>query len=400
MLVCPTLAESQSFTHRGFIEGRAILYPYAAPNDSTRGVGDALFRYEASARARPWLTVSGAFDARADSHDQVDATWRVDWNDRGVKRPALSVRRLDVTFRAGRITLQVGKQFVRWGKADILVPTDRFAPRDFLTVVDNEFLAVTAARAIVPFGEDTVDMVWTPIFTPSRIPLITQRWTVLPPSARGLPLRDLGGPIPDGSQFGVRWNHMGEGYELSVTGFRGFNPLPAVSARFSPQAAALVFSRAYPRIGMIGADGAMPLRFFTVKAEAAYFTAATTASDEYVLYVIQIERQIGEWSLVGGYAGETVTQAGAETSFSPERGLGRSWLGRAGYTFDANRSAAFEGAVRQNGRGSWLKGEYSHASGQHLRTMVAGTWIRGAADDFLGQYERNSHVTMTMRWSF
>ena len=40
----------------------------------------------------------------------------------------------------GPITVVAGKQFIRWGKADILNPTDRFAPRDFMEVVDNEFL--------------------------------------------------------------------------------------------------------------------------------------------------------------------------------------------------------------------------------------------------------------------
>ena len=42
--------------------------------------------------------------------------------------------------RTVRSTIEVGRQLVRWGKADILNPTDRFAPRDFLNVVHNEYL--------------------------------------------------------------------------------------------------------------------------------------------------------------------------------------------------------------------------------------------------------------------
>jgi D-serine dehydratase len=49
----------------------------------------------------------------------------------------------------------VGKQFVRWGKADIVTPTDHFAPRDFLGVIDNEFLPVTGVRGVVRFGART-----------------------------------------------------------------------------------------------------------------------------------------------------------------------------------------------------------------------------------------------------
>ncbi len=68
----------------------------------------------------------------------------------------------------GRLTAEVGRQFVRWGKADILNPTDRFAPRDFAaTVVDADFLGVTAARVTYDTGTNTIDLVWQPWFTPS-----------------------------------------------------------------------------------------------------------------------------------------------------------------------------------------------------------------------------------------
>ncbi len=35
--------------------------------------------------------------------------------------------------------------FIRWGRADILNPTDRFAPRDFMNVIDPDFLPVLAS---------------------------------------------------------------------------------------------------------------------------------------------------------------------------------------------------------------------------------------------------------------
>ena len=56
--------------------------------------------------------------------------------------------------------------------------------------------------------------------------------------------------------------------------------------------------------------------------------------------------------------------------------------------------------MRQNGKGVWLKSEYSQALGQHWRATAAFTVIRGAAGDFLGQYRRNSHLTLALRYSF
>ena len=66
----------------------------------------------------------------------------------------------------------------------------------------------------------------------------------------------------------------------------------------------------YPTLRSYGGDAAIPLPWFTAKVEAAYFTTDTPRTDEYVLYVVQLERQIGEWSLMGGYAGEARDEAG------------------------------------------------------------------------------------------
>jgi hypothetical protein len=57
----------------------------------------------------------------------------------------------------------------------------------------------------------------------------------------------------------------------------------------------IVVSRTYPAIRTYGADAAVPTRWFTIKGEAAYFTSSSPDTDEYVLYVLQIERQTGEW---------------------------------------------------------------------------------------------------------
>src|SRR5207244_3368826 len=197
---------------------------------------------------------------------------------------------------------------VRWGKTDVLTPTDRFAPRDFLNVVDNDFLPVTAARLTYGTHSDTVDLVFTPRLTPSRIPLLNQRWA--PP----IPLREAAPDFPGAPQYGVRWNHIGAIVEYSFSFYNGFDHLPLF--RLRPDFA---LQRYYPQLRMYGADAAVPLGPVTVKTEAAYF--ASRQSDQYVLYVIQLERQAGEWSFVAGYAGQATTDRRAAIGFSPVRGF-------------------------------------------------------------------------------
>jgi hypothetical protein len=247
-------------------------------------------------------------------------------------------------------------------------------------------------------------VVWVPIFTPSRIPLIGRRWAaVLPQTAVSALIVDRDPTFPDRSQYGARWNVIGSGFELSISYFDGFNHLPQFIADLpNPRATPFVaLRRSYAPLRSTGADAAVPLRWFTVKGEAAYFTTTSrSTAEDVVLYVVQIERQSGELSLVGGYAGEVVTTRRSEFEFSPERGLTRAFLGRAAYTLDAAREVSIEAAVRQNGDGAWLKTVYSHARGEHWRATLGGALIAGKPTDFFGQYRRNSHLTATLRYSF
>jgi hypothetical protein len=389
---------AQNFEQRGFFENKALVYPQTAPNDGGYLVNETLLRWDASVKTGSWFKLNGSFQAETDSHRQVEREWRVDADDRSIQRPAFSVRQLSATLHKGMVTAEIGRQFIRWGKTDILIPTDRFAPRDYLSnVVNSDFLGVTAARVTISRAADSLDLVWQPWFTPSRTPLLNQRWTVLPPEAAGVPIVDAGARYPGGSQYGARWNHTGAGYEYSLCFFDGYNNLPLFDAKLDARGVGL--QRFYPDLRLYGGDAAVPLPWLTVKGEAAYFTTSTSGAEEYVLYVIQLERMVKEWSFVGGYAGAAVTQtSGNQVAFAPDRGFARSFVGRAGLTIDVNRSFTVETAVRA--AGSFLRFEYSQAVGQHWRVTPGAAWIRGDMTDFLGQYHHNSYLSLAMRYSF
>lgn len=407
----PVSVQAQAISYRGFVELKSVLFPQDVPNDTQNVVAETLARGEAFIRPAPWVLVAAGVDLRFNTHDQVGGTWRPDIGGRRALRPPVSVRRLSATMHRGPVTVDVGRQFIRWGKTDIVSPTDRFAPRDLLNVLDGEFLAVNGGRALVALGSETIDVVWVPYFTPSRTPLLNQRWTVVPPSIADR-FVDTGASIPGGSQTGLRWGHTGSGYEYSVCFFRGFNHLPNVDTGFRLEGSALSLVpgglagtsidiiRTYPSLTMVGGDGAVPTRWFTLKGEVGYFTSSASGTEEYVQYVVQLERQSGEWLFVGGYAGDFVTAKGYSLSFAPDRGSARALVARASYTIDANRSAALETAVRQDGRGMYAKGEYSQAHGPHWRATMSASLLRGEPDDFLGQYRLNSHLAAALRYSF
>ena len=389
---------AQVFSQRGFVDGRGQWFFEEDPNDQPQYVGDFLVRQEVFVKPSTWLRLFGGVDFRANSHDQVEDEWRLDFEDRSILRPRLAVRRLGVTLSGGHVTVDLGKQFIRWGRADILNPTDRFAPRDYLTVIENDFLPVLAARGTVQLGNETFEGVLAR-FTPSRLPLIDQRWTVIPPEAAGIAINDAGSIFPEKSQQGVRWSHTGGHVEGSFSFFNGFNNLPNFAVQ-PTSATSVDFYRVYPALRSYGGDVAIPTQVVTIKGEASYLKSPTGAVQDYVLYVIELERQVGEWIFDGGYTGEVVTREVPGARFGPDEGVAKSFIGRVSYTLGPRRSLAVEGAVRQNGDGMYARGEYSEAFGQHLRLTLSGVALGGDDTSFLGQYRHNSNVTAALRFSY
>jgi hypothetical protein len=392
-------ARGQVVSERGFVDAGGTGFFSEAVNDPERLVGDVLAREEVTIRPASWVQFTAGVDFRANSHDQVEDEWRLDLDDRTILRPRLALRRLAASFSAGGFTLDIGKQFIRWGRVDVIYPTDRFAPRDYLNVLDADVLPVIAARPSLQVGSETFEAVVTLQPTPSRLPLFYQRWTPLSEAGRTLPLDDAGSVLPDNRQYGIRWRHTGPQLETALSYFDGANHLPNVETHLLPSGA-LQFLRVFPTIRMVGGDLAIPTSWLTWKFEAAYVTAPAHDTEEYALYVIEVERQIGEWLLDVGYAGDRTTKAYPVPTFSPDRGMAQSIIGHASFTVDPRRTVLFEGAVRQNGDGVFAKAEYSQAFGQHIRLNLTGIAIAGQPDDFIGQYRDNSNVSIGFRVSF
>jgi hypothetical protein len=391
---------AQVVTERGLVEGTGTGFFQEATNDSQRGVLDVLAREEVFVKPAPWFQLAGGIDFRANSHDQVEDEWRFDVEDRTLLRPRLALRRLSATFSHSGFTFDVGKQFIRWGRADVIYPTDRFAPRDYLNVLNAEVLPVIAARPSLQLGTETVEAIWTLQPTPSRLPLFNQRWTPLSEASQLLTVVDAGSAVPSRPQYGLRWRHTGPKLETAVSYFDGANHLPNIEGNVMLPEGRLELTRVFPMIRMLGGDVAVPTSWLTWKFEAAYVTSPKQQTEEYFLYVIEVERQIGEWLHDFGYAGDHTTEEHPEPLFSPDRGMARSIIGRASYTVDPRRTVVLEGAVRQNAEGVFGKAEYSQTFGQHVRLTLAGVAIGGDRTDFIGQYRDNSHASVGLRFSF
>src|SRR5579885_1530473 len=126
---------AQNFEQRGFIENRELFYPQTVQRDPGRIIDQAEFQWEPTVKVENWFKWKATYDFRMDTHQQVERSLWPDIDDRSTKRPGFSIREFYVSLHKGNFTGEIGRQTIRWGKTDILNPTDRFAPKDYVSSV-------------------------------------------------------------------------------------------------------------------------------------------------------------------------------------------------------------------------------------------------------------------------
>ena len=89
---------------------------------------------------------------------------------------------LDIYFNS--IDIRVGKQQIIWGKADGVFITDIVSPKDLREFLLPDFdeirIGITAVKADYYLRNNTVELVWIPVFTPTRMPEENSIWSVTP----------------------------------------------------------------------------------------------------------------------------------------------------------------------------------------------------------------------------
>ncbi len=174
----------------------------------------------------------------------------------------------------GRFTLDVGKQFIRWGRADIIYPTDRFAPGTYLNVIDSELSAGDRrARRRFRLGSETFEAyLGTAVDAESPAAARLSAGPSFRRRRRALTLdRRRHRTSQAGRSSAGAGGIPGSRLETALSFFDGFNHLPDHRlCGLRPEAQTIDVVRVYPGIRMYGADLAIPSSWFTLKVEAAY----------------------------------------------------------------------------------------------------------------------------------
>ncbi len=197
---------------------------------------------------------------KADSGNYVKEPW-MNFRDSNFRDPYFSFNQGYLRYRAESFDVTAGKQIYSWGTADGYNPTDYLLnPWDYQDIPDREKLGVFSISAnYSPLPDTSFQFIVIPLFTPSRIPMVDNRWLGVGEAAVGF-FKSLGaGPlakqlarfvvlpaidfiIKDGRKlppsrfentevaFRAKTSAI-SGWDLSLSYFDGYDNLPVVTVQ-------------------------------------------------------------------------------------------------------------------------------------------------------------------------
>lgn len=231
---------------------------------------------------------SSAFAELTFSHDALDGDFFSD----GL---SISLNELWIDYTDSFWGIRVGRQKAAWGKADGIDITNVLCPSDMSSLQsmtsDDGKLAVDAIRLSLNGNSFTADAWWIPFFTPASLPLnegnslrkyVVPQNVEYPVPAMGttltLPVTISGLEKPElalwNGEYGLKLSGYFSALDVSLYGFFGWDDIPLLDYGMVgtfPSFTGINVSGEYKRMGMIGADAALPLGETVLRLETAFF---------------------------------------------------------------------------------------------------------------------------------
>jgi hypothetical protein len=350
----------------------------------------------ATATPQEFAGIRTYFDARLQGQDLTRGS-----------RVSSDLREAYAQTAIGKLDVRVGRQITVWGRADKVNPTDAWSTRDYtLMVTDDEDqrLGVASLQATWNRGDYRVIGLWQPEWRSPVLPI--------PSLPQGITLRKVSPSNPAG-QFGFKLDHSGEGIDWSVSYAHSISRTPdfAIASHGSP---ATSIDLLYRPVEVIGADAAVPVGQYGLRAEVAYTRTGNhggndpLAQNNSVFVVVGAERTFaGELNVNVQYLyRRTFDLRNADPNAAPdiqfvarEERLTSNQL--ATHTHGAslrinykawNETLEMElaGAVWFRNGDTAIRPKVTYAISDRMKVIMGGDIYCGPSQSYFGRFERTS----------
>jgi hypothetical protein len=188
---------------------------------------------------------------------------------------------MDVYFNT--MDLRIGKQQIIWGKADGMFITDIVSPKDLGEFLLRDFdeirTGITSLKANYYLGDNTVEMVWIPTFTPTIMPNETSIWSRIPEFPLPITIDESQKEIPgrlENSEGFIKFSGMSSllDYEIMAGVMWDDDPtlhiVPIITVD-NPTPTGLRLSPIHHQLTLMGGSFSSELGGLILRGEGAYY---------------------------------------------------------------------------------------------------------------------------------
>lgn len=322
------------------------------------------------------------------------------------------------------LDLRIGKQFIFWGTADWINPTDNLNPWDFKNIaaeIEDYRIAVSALKADYYLGDRwTLEGVWIPRFTPHKVPLTA------PDSMGHLPVVLLDPTLPrnelESSEYAIRLASQLFQIDYSFSYYHGFDKNPSVlvtpefDENFLP--VRIVFEPHYFPLQVFGMDFVTIAGKFSLKGEGAYFlTQDRRGTDVFVenphlQYVLGSDYNLSDDITLNAQFIQTIRlkydraaeihrlrQLGNPRPNPPEK-YTQSLSGRIHYQFADFSDVQVISVVNLQDGDFFLLPILTYGIADGLNIFAGATIFHGPSESLFGRNEPYSRAFLEIKFSF
>ncbi len=228
---------------------------------------------------------------------------------------------MDIYFDS--VDLRIGKQQIIRGKADGVFITDIVSPKDMSEFLLPDFeeirIGITAVKANYYPGNSNIELVWIPVFTPTRLPEEGSIWRPkmnLPAGAQ-FDFSEEITPSLANSEWFFRYSSISSSFDFEIVAGYAWDDDPAVhiTRLTSPQngmIGALTIKPKHHRLTMAGGSFSSSFGAAVLRGEGAFYSGKAFSTDDpaaaeaivkknYLHYMIGLDQTLFGISISGQF---------------------------------------------------------------------------------------------------
>lgn len=340
------------------------------------------------------------------------------YNDSSDLKMGLREAYMDMYFSS--FDLRIGKQQIVWGKADGVFITDIVSPKNLSEFLLPDFeeirIGVTSLKLDLYTGNNTLEVVWLPIFTPTILPANNSIWHVTPTFPM-IPTFDyskmnIAGKLGNSEIF-AKYSIMTPAADFELMGGYAYNddPTPHITKQINPAThtlSGITVTPEYHRVSIGGGSFSTALLGAVLRGEGAYYSGKYFQTEDITIpdgvvsrnsinYLIGLDYSLFDIKISAQFIQQIILDYTSGITSDQYENMATALLMKT--FFRETLKAELFGYFGLNDKDSLIRPKISYAFADGFN-LVLGANIFNGDKGMFGQYNKNDMVYTKIKYSF